>query len=70
MRHCCPCLSPARDGCWCRVEGEVVGIRKGSELYEVQTSDGESSWRGLQGAGVRWLDEPPPLVAALSDVLR
>eukprot|EP00891_Asterochloris_glomerata_P002596 jgi/Astpho2/2596/fgenesh1_pg.00048_%23_87_t len=51
------------------VEGEIVGIRKGSELYEVQTSNGESSWRGLQGAGVRWLDEPPPLLAAFSAML-
>ncbi len=47
-----------------------MGIRKGSELYEVQTSNGESSWRGLQGAGVRWLDEPPPLLAAFSAMLR
>ena len=47
-----------------------MGIRKGSELYEVQTSDGACSWRGLQGAGVRWLDEPPPFVAAFSAMLR
>ena len=47
-----------------------MGIRKGSELYEVQTSDGDSSWRGLNGAGVRWLDEPPPLLAAFSAMLR
>ena len=47
-----------------------MGIRKGSQLYEVQTSDGDSSWRSLKGAGVRWLDEPPPLVAAFSAMLR
>ena len=39
-------------------------------LYEVQTGDGQSSWRDLREMVMRWQDEPPPVLEAFTVMLR